>query len=238
MKFKVLVLAVFLLAAVSVASADTTTLTFNGAAGNNLGGVYVYPYDFTVNGHTSVNVPMICDDYWDEVTNGETWVANISTISDLANVYFLKGNASQAQTYEEAAYLADLIFHGSLTSTQVADANWAIWEIFDPTFSPNGTGTGSYYKNLGSGDLQAITGYVNQAASNYTSGGSYPDIMIFTATGCTYLDYSTSCDGNSSAPQEFFVDPVTLPAPEPGVLLLLALGLCSIVAFRRRFGLV
>jgi hypothetical protein len=46
---------------------------------NNLGGVYIYPYEFKVNG--TANVPLMCDYFTNEVTVDESWTANVSPIT-------------------------------------------------------------------------------------------------------------------------------------------------------------
>jgi hypothetical protein len=230
MRLKGLVLVIFLLAAASVASADTLTIT--GVGGNSLGGVYVAPYNFTVNGSSTT---LICDDYWDEVNPPQTWNAAASTFTTLANVYFSGGTGltstlspvslTKLQAYEAVAWLAQQIFildKNSANNLQVAELNWAIWEIFDPSFLPNS----SYYNNLNSTQKGQINNLVAQATSNYASG-NYSNMVIYTPTGESngYL--------TPGAPQEFFGE-----VPEPGVLLLVAIGLCSLVAFRRRIALV
>ena len=154
----------------------------------------------------------------------------MSTFPSLSNgalldrVHSLGGAAiGQLQAYEEAAWLAQHIFsldHNPANNTEVAEMNWAIWEIFDPGTNLSNS---SYYNSLTHAQQTAIAGDVTLAATHY-AGGNYSNVVIYTPTGDAYT--------TSGAPQEFIG--IT---PEPGALLLLAVGLFSMVAFRKRFAL-
>ncbi len=54
----------------SAALADSVNLTLIGPGGNNGGGVYTYPYNFSINGGPST--PLICDTFDNEVISGES----------------------------------------------------------------------------------------------------------------------------------------------------------------------
>lgn len=75
MRLKYLALASFLtLAALVCPSGRAETLTLESVGGQNAGGYYVYPYNFSVNGSSTLD-PMMCLDFNREVTVGETWQA-------------------------------------------------------------------------------------------------------------------------------------------------------------------
>jgi hypothetical protein len=103
------------------AHADSVTLTLeNVGPGNNSGGVYTYPYNFSVDGSGSYT-PLMCFDYTDEIYFGETWTATVVPI-----------NSSSSQQDLELAYLYSVASGPSTPEATVADAQWAAWELFDP----------------------------------------------------------------------------------------------------------
>ena len=62
------------------AHADNVTLTLeNVGPGNNSGGVYTYPYNFSIDGNGSY-VSLMCFDYNNEIYAGETWTATVVPI--------------------------------------------------------------------------------------------------------------------------------------------------------------
>ena len=103
------------------AHADTVTLTLeNVGPGNSSGGVYTYPYNFSVDDSSSY-VSLMCFDYTDEIYFGETWTATVVQIS-----------SSSSQEDLELAYLFSVASNPSTPEDMVADAQWAAWELFDP----------------------------------------------------------------------------------------------------------
>lgn len=103
------------------AYADSVTLTLeNVGPGNNSGGVYTYPYNFSVDGSSSY-VSLMCYDYTDEIYIGETWTANVVAI-----------NSSSSKEDLELAYLFSVASSSSTPEATAADAQWAAWELFDP----------------------------------------------------------------------------------------------------------
>jgi len=103
------------------AHADSVTLTLeNVGPGNNSGGVYTYPYNFSVDGSSSY-ASLMCFDYTDEIYFGETWTATVVPI-----------NSSSSQDDLELAYLFSVASNPSTPAATVGDAQWAAWELFDP----------------------------------------------------------------------------------------------------------
>jgi hypothetical protein len=103
------------------AYADTVTLTLeNVGPGNNSGGVYTYPYNFSIDGSSSY-ASLMCFDYNDEIYFGETWTATVVPI-----------NSSSSQEDLELAYLFSVASNPSTAAPTVGDAQWAAWELFDP----------------------------------------------------------------------------------------------------------
>lgn len=110
--------------------ADTLQLT--STPGQVVGGVYVYPYDFTVNG-TQTNVPLMCLDYALHITEGETWHV------DIENIYAAAGSDSTLLTeYEEQAWL-----YSQMNGSNDADVQLAVWAVNDPTDAMGNSGWNS-----------------------------------------------------------------------------------------------
>ncbi|MGD0480567.1 MAG: PEP-CTERM sorting domain-containing protein [Terracidiphilus sp.] len=101
------------------AHADSVTLTLeNVGPGNNSGGVYTYPYNFSIDDSKSY-VSLMCFIYYDEIYEGETWTATVVPI-----------NSSSPKDDLELAYLFNVASTSNNPAT-VTDAQWAAWELFD-----------------------------------------------------------------------------------------------------------
>src|ERR1039458_8196414 len=68
---------------------STVNMQLTSVGGNNAGGVYTYPYYFSING--AAPVALICDSYDNEVIVGETWTATVSSL--------LSGHAGAAASH-------------------------------------------------------------------------------------------------------------------------------------------
>jgi hypothetical protein len=158
------VLIVGLLLAIAPASASTVSVQFVGVGGASQNGVYTYPYYLTMNG--GLQTPMMCDDFYDRISVGDSWQANITQLSsgDLSLTRF--GNLTK---YEEAAYL--LLQTRTTDPSQWGNINWAIWDIFDPNADP-----GAAYK-------AAVDYWLNKAETVDLSKINFSGIRIVTPTG-------------------------------------------------------
>ena len=143
--------------------ASTIQATFTGVNGENAFGYYIGAYYGQLE---SQNVSLYCDDFANDVNFGQTWRANLSTItsgSDLSQTRY--GDVSNALTkYQEIGWL-DTQFAQQSTS-QWADIHATIWQIFDPQQAP--TPSSGYW--------------LQQAQQNYTNI-SYNDFRIVTNEG-------------------------------------------------------
>jgi hypothetical protein len=119
--------------AVMPARASSIQFTFTGVNGAQDFGYYVGTYYGKFGGST---VPLFCDDFANEVTFGQVWQANLTTItsgSDLSATRY--GTVNNAlQLYQEIAYL-DSQFALRRTS-EYGDMQATIWDIFNPNISP------------------------------------------------------------------------------------------------------
>ncbi len=205
-------LIVLLLAAATIASADGVSLTLSNGGNDVMGGVYVGPYNFTTSNGQSLQ--LVCDDFYNDVSVGESWTATTTTLSNLSNVMF-SGSTTQ---YQEAAYLVGVMYANIGNAQKVGEIQWAIWAIFDPAIVQKGWV--DPYGTLTSADLAGIESYYADALACGNSGTcSYPNITIYTPplTG-------------SGQPQEY------IGVPEPSSLALLVAGMLALMLLVIRRG--
>lgn len=186
-----------------------------GAAGNNLGGVYVAPYTGTLSPGVaplgSGPLTVVCDDYLHEVTVWEYWDVQVTQFTPSAN---LSGTRfDNTAEYEEVFYLIEQMNLSSTSSStllQNAELQWAIWAVTDPALTQSvlesAIGNGTYVSSIES-DIQ-------HAEANY-SGQNYSNFYIITPT--------------SGQPGQEYISEV----PEPCSMTLFASGLLALLRRRR-----
>ena len=130
-----------MLVAAMTASAQTVTMNFVGPEGNNSGGVYVFPYYFTINSGTHTN-SLMCDTFDNQITAGESWGATILAVTNLtvSNVGTTEFGSAGVQTYLEACslYQQELAAYNASNSDPEGLYNWAVWDLFTGT-DPSGS---------------------------------------------------------------------------------------------------
>ena len=158
------VLIVGLLLAIVPASASTVDVNFVGLGGASQNGVYTYPYYLTIN--HGPWTPMMCDDFFDHISVGDSWQATITQLSsgDMSLTRF--GDLTK---YEQAAYL--LLQTRFTNPSEWGNINWAVWKIFDPNIDP-----GSAYET-------GVDYWLTKAETVDLSTINFSNIEIFTPTG-------------------------------------------------------
>jgi hypothetical protein len=166
-------------------------ITLTSAGSNVMDGVYVGPYNATVNG---VSTQIICDDFVDDSYVGESWTANVTTLSNLSGTKW--GNSTQL--YDEAAWLATQMLSGTYSgnATQVGYLAYALWAVFAPTQVESWLGANS-------AAWAAVQGWLNSACAQKFTPGEFANFFIYMPN----LNYPITCNGGScptAPPQEFF----------------------------------
>ena len=188
------------------AYADTVTLTLeNVGPGNNSGGVYTYPYNFSVDGSSSY-ASLMCFEYNNEIYEGETWTATVVPI-----------NSSSSQEDLELTYLFSVASNPSTPEPTVSDAQWAAWELFDI--------------GLNAPDQNGVSAL--RVTTELTDAGN-ADYSDFYSGYALYIPIDGSQPSADGLPQSF-VGPAPTPEPSSLVLLgsgLLTLAFAG--AFYRR----
>ena len=201
-----------------------TSIVLTGAGNNPVDGVYVGPYQGTVNG--VANTQVICDDFGDESYVPESWSATSTVDAGLpaaspVNFFAVDGQ----QGYSAVASLAEQLFALSPSDpnydTKAADLQYAIWYVFDKSGVTSFLSGDSTLLNAASADAAAALG------GSYTPG-EFSNIEILTPDTTQPI----SCNGGPCAntpPQEFIVQ-----TPEPGTFAMLGIGLLMVGLLARR----
>lgn len=118
-----------LLIALCVPEAQADTVRFTGHSGVSDGSYYVSPYYGTING---TPVTLYCVDFRNSVYIGQTWQANLSTLtngSDLSNTRY-GGLANALMLYQMAAWLTTQF---ASHPNDWVNLQYALWNIFTPS---------------------------------------------------------------------------------------------------------
>jgi hypothetical protein len=180
---------------------NTVSMELTGVT-QSFGEYYIAPYLISVNGTT---YSLICDDAYDEITMNESWTATTETFSNLTSsnpsnqalFYNSQGGGASGLTgYQEAGWLAEQIMANINDTTTAGEYQYALWELFDPSFSLTAAGVGGYE--------QAIDGDLAAAIAACGSPGSCSN------SGTIYTPYEWSGQPQDR-PQEFLA--VAMPEP-------------------------
>ncbi len=200
-------LAASVLASFVARQSTAETLTLLSVGGQNAGGVYVYPYNFSVNGSTT-SPALMSIDLNREVTIGEGWNVTTQGIS----------NSASDTAFREDAWLfsqfgnIDPQTHAAYTNAEI---QFAAWDVLDASgISANA----AYASGFDSTSTYLVSQALAAANNNLLyASGFFNNFTIYAPT-------SNTAGWTEGTPQRFIGESAAV-TPEPSGLLLFGTGL-------------
>jgi hypothetical protein len=216
-------------------------MKFDGTGGAHSGGAATYPYYFTING-ASTEIPLLCVSYQDQISQGETWTADVYTIG--SSSWASARTAAEQKEDEEDAYLDSVILSSS-SSTVISEAQWAAWVVGDTSHfdaptpaTPAGFSAPGAFSNmdsvLDSLGLNNVNGINEVSGINSEYEAAYDSVGNESASFYAGYEIFVPIAGSQSkggTPQTFVG-----AVPEPSSLILFGSGLLTVAGalYRRK----
>jgi hypothetical protein len=182
--------ALILAAGVTIAQASTLTVTVE-ALGISDGVNNVLPDVLSVGGDKLL---ADCYDFFDPISIGETWQANVLTLAHAASSGMFSGKPDALAGYELVGVLST---QAAPTPQNQIDLQHAIWNVFDPGRFAVTAGVASYdatalaeIPTFNFGSVEYIEGVKGTAVQSFvTDSTPEPASLILIATGFVGLGF-------------------------------------------------
>ena len=220
----------------SSAPAHASTLfTFTNGGSTIAFGFYVGPYNGVQGAPPGVPVTLNCVDFFHEVTNGQQWQANLTSLATGAGVGTNTRSASLA-AYRQAAWLTTQY---AANPGQTANIQATIWGLFPGNPTPPAASNAPFWYNASlshAGD--ASTGFyvVTDVTHAFGANGG----TCRNAQG-VLVSYAPGADDPCSVQEFIIYDPnaeelAVVASPEPASLVLMGTGFIGLAgaSIRRR----
>ncbi len=185
-------------------AASAATIVFKGTPTGVSDGTYnVLPYQITINGNLQL---VACYDIYDEVSVGDTWTANLLSVTQAATTGYFDAKPNPLAGYEKIAWLSVQSY--SNTDEQIG-LQHAIWNVF------------------GSASVTPATTVYNDEANAAAAGG----YAGFDFSSFVFIEEVDARPGVAGTKQAFVTQ-----LPEPGTLGMMAAGaLLLLIGSKRKF---
>lgn len=204
---KTLALTGLLALAITITANASSLITLTGVQGTSDGADYVLPYHLTIQGIQNSaggdTFDATCYDFFDTMSIGESWQANLLTVDQAATSGKFAGDPDALSNYKLVAALSSFYTPATTPQGQI-DLQHAIWDVFDP---------GQFTVDAG------MHGYLDQA--NGISGSlDYANFVFVESTVPGIQEFVID------------PVPVS-DTPEPGTLLMALGGMALVLVFIR-----
>ena len=220
----------------SAAPAQASTLfTFTNGGNTIAFGFYVGPYNGVQGGPPGVPVTLNCVDFFHEVTNGQQWQANLTSLATGTGVGTNTRSASLA-AYRQAAWLTTQY---TANPSQTANIQATIWGLFPGNPTPPAATNAPFWLNASlshasdaSNGFYVVTDVTHRFGANGGTCRNPQGVVV---------SYGAGADDPCSVQEFIIYDPnaeelAVVASPEPASLVLMGTGFIGLAgaSIRRR----